>query len=611
MHRVIIPVATALGVVAALVGGVATAQNTISIPSNIPADCSADVSADLATFLNSVHDDSVVIFATGGCYRVERQMDLDRLVNVTLDGRGATLRRTEPTPLAMRYPKANGFLRLLAWQGGGVRNLNIQGINARSDKDALGSDYGAWNQSMEFDAGINVRGGAGLTFSGLRIDGTYGDGIQIQRWHGDPTNITVRDVVIGHNGRQGISISAANGVLIDRVTILGSRRGGIDIEPAGVTMVAQNIEIRNSTIASWLLAFPSQGNGLANHVHIHDNTITRTGVPFVKVYSTAGLRRTNWRVANNTVTYGLGSPQPAMIFDNVTNVLVDGNVLRLKDRRSQLAVGLRNGATARISNNWFKGALAHPQYVDARSGTSWVGGNNSVTADPPSSMPWPPPTTAPLIRRKTSLSLNVPEPAEQGKALRARGRLFRATDSSSRFLDYSGQTVRVQFRKTGTTTYRTILNTRTNADGGFHTGSRIVARDSGQWRAVFQGNPRHGPSASRPDFVKVQRKTKLTFNVREPAMAKRVLHMRGRLLRSTGAPAFAGFPDRSVRIQFRAEGAAKFATVLIVRTSSNGTFVTGREVKARRSGTWRAVFPGGPNHLAAKSARDVVELTRR
>jgi hypothetical protein len=526
MYRAITAAAAALILAAAMPGANAASQDSVSVPSSIVTDCSHDVSAELATFLNAVPDNSVVMFSPGGCYRVERQMDLDRLVNVTLDGQGATLVRAEPTPLNMRYPEANGFLRLLAWTGGGVRNLNIQGINTTSDRVELGDAYGAWDQSMEFDAGINVRGGTNLLLENLHIDGTYGDGIQIQRWNGNPTGITVRDVVIGHNGRQGISISAANGVLIDRVTIQGSRRGGIDIEPAASTMVAQNIEIRNSTIASWLLAFPSQGSGLSNHIYIHDNVITRTGVPFVKVRSMSGLQRTDWRIVNNTVTWGLGSPQPAMDFENVTNILIDGNVIRLKDDRSQVAVGLGLGSTATVVNNWFMGGLDAPNYVLVDSSSSWVGGNNAVSASAPSATRWSPappvysappsspPTAAtggapstggatPVRKRSvTKLSFDVREPARWGSPLQARGRLLKARSSSRTFRAYSGRTVLVQFRAKGQARFTTVLRLRTSSTGTFVTHRALSVTATGKWRAVFRGDSGYRAAASTPDFVK-------------------------------------------------------------------------------------------------------------
>jgi hypothetical protein len=343
---------------------------------------------------------------------------------------------------------------------------------------------------------------------------------------GNPRNITVRDVTISHNGRQGISISSATGVRIDRANIVGSRRGGIDIEPAGTTFVAEQIEIRNSTIASWLLAFPSQGSGLANHVYIHDNIIVRTGVPFVKVFSTAGLRRTDWRVVNNTVTYGLGSPQPAMVFDNVSDVVVDGNVLRLKERRSQVAVGLKNGSTAVITNNWFLGALPDPDYVQTQPGSIWIGGNNSVVTKPPATNRWVPPSTGPdepparpdastpledtnppqadivpKTLRAARATVDVREPATKGKRLRIKGRLTTSRSNAVSFLGYSGE-IAIQFRARGKETFRTMAVVRSSPNGSF-TLKKLKARRSGFWRVQFRGDSTFSAASSKPDFVLV------------------------------------------------------------------------------------------------------------
>ncbi len=557
MPRATLALVTVLAVAGLTQVSPATAQTTLAVPSTIASDCSVDVTTALGDFLRGVPNGTTVSFAPAGCYRVETEIGLNFQQGITLEGNGATLRRTQPTPAALRYPESNAFLMVTQWSDSTIRNLNIQGINTTSDVAMLGDAYGAWDQSMEFDAGINLRGGSNVVLENLHIDGTYGDGVQIQRRHGNPTGIVLRDIVIGHNGRQGVSISAGNGILLDRVTIQGSRRGGVDIEPAAVTMVAQNIEIRNSTIATWLLAFPSQGSGLSNHVYIHDNVITRTGVPFVKVRSSAGLWRTDWRVVNNTVTYGLGSPQPAMLFDRVSDVLVDGNVINLKEDRSEMAVGLQNGSTAVISNNWFRNAKPAPDFVAIIDGGSWIGGNNAVGAAPPSLVRWTPPVVAPAgpapggaeppapkpgaeaqgprkgtpkakaapaasPRKVTRLRFDVTEPARKGQPVRAKGKLLRVGgDTPKTYLGYSARRVVVQFQPAGATTFQTVQRVRTGANGTFRLRNGVTAGASGSWRAVFRGNDRYRPSVSLPDVVRVKpaRPAAVTTPVSDPSAA--------------------------------------------------------------------------------------------
>ena len=82
-----------------------------------------------------------------------------------------------------------------------------------------------------------------------------------------------------------------------------------------------------------------------------------------------------------------------MVFDNTTNVLVDGNVLLIKGHTARQAVGLYNGATATITNNWFRGALPARDYVTTDTTCRWVGGNNSTTDTAPSSTRWTASTT--------------------------------------------------------------------------------------------------------------------------------------------------------------------------------------------------------------------------
>lgn len=373
-----------------------------SPPGHIAADCSRDETDALNAWLASVPDDATVRLAAGGCYRAERTVQVSGKSGWTIDGNGATLRRAEVSGQAFRYPKSNAHLRLVDAPGVTVRDLVVVGTNDGRDLggvviDADGAErkvqcyteYGftCYTVALEFEHGIDLRGAPGATVSGVTVDAVWGDGVYVSG--GDQfadfgsDGAVIRGVSISRNGRQGIAVVRSSDVLIDRAHIKSSRRAGIDLEPDSSGEVIRNIEIRDSTIHSWLLAFASAGRGTVSDVWIHDNTVTRSGVPFVYVRASDGSRRANWRIHDNVVTYGLGSPQPAMLFERVDNVSVLRNTVAISPAQSRWFVGFTDtGGTLEVKHNDVRDATTDKLYtVNGMSRAPGVQACGNTTAD--------------------------------------------------------------------------------------------------------------------------------------------------------------------------------------------------------------------------------------
>ena len=383
-----------------LVGGparVAAAGGVLSPPSTVTADCSRDVSAELNTFFAAVADNTTVRLPRDGCYRIEREVRILGKSNFVLDGNGTTLRRTTLSPLELQYPNANAFLRLAGLTSSRVENLRIRGINLTSDVPYR-AEFGSYLRAYEFEHGIAISGSTGVTVRGVDIDGVFGDGVMVTGWdkfsRRQTSGITVTKLRVGHNGRQGIALSRVDGALIDGVDIT-SRRTGVDLEPDTVDFVVQHVEIRNSVFHSALLAFASRGAGPVDHISIHDNVITRSGVPFVYVESSLGVTRKDWRVTRNIVKWTMNSTVPGMKFSNVHGVVVDRNTVPFEPKSQMSAVLLKAGTSgAEVTCNWFQGAGPTLIRTDGTV-SSYVAAFNSTGASPPTC---PAPTTSPTVQ---------------------------------------------------------------------------------------------------------------------------------------------------------------------------------------------------------------------
>jgi 5-hydroxyisourate hydrolase-like protein (transthyretin family) len=88
----------------------------------------------------------------------------------------------------------------------------------------------------------------------------------------------------------------------------------------------------------------------------------------------------------------------------------------------------------------------------------------------------------------SKLTVNAgPEPVAKGARLTVDGRLTRATsDAATTFTGYASQPVKLQFRKTGSSTYTTIKTVRTDATGRLST--TTTANATGYWRWSYAGN---------------------------------------------------------------------------------------------------------------------------
>lgn len=366
------------------VSAASASGDVLSPPSSIASDCSKDVSEQLNAFFAGVPSFSVVQFPAAACYRTETEVVVRDKTGLVLDGNNAVLRRTSLSPQERRYPQANAHLRFVRITDSVVSGLRVEGTNTVSDLPAPGNPYGAYDVQFEFEHGYSFHGAKNVVLRDSSADGVWGDGVNItgidQYAKATSDGVRVERVTVGRNGRQGVTVIARN-VLLDGVVIKHSRRSGIDLEPNTKNTPVVGVEIRNSRISSWLLAFASGGAGIVDDVHIHDNVIERTGVPFIYVKASDGTRRNGWRVTHNVVLNELGSPASALRFVNVGNVLVSHNSLKLATTQSRSAVQASVGTTGlRIECNRFENAKA--DFVNADSSSSYEARDNSLTSAP-------------------------------------------------------------------------------------------------------------------------------------------------------------------------------------------------------------------------------------
>lgn len=134
----------------------------------------------------------------------------------------------------------------------GISHVNLIGYGATLQMhktDYLSAPYtpGEWRM------GISLGTVSDFQIEGLTIKDTGGDGIYVGASAGTYCdNVTIKDVTLDNNYRQGISVISAKNLSIDNAVILNTSgtapQAGIDFEPNTPDQVLQNITVKNSII---------------------------------------------------------------------------------------------------------------------------------------------------------------------------------------------------------------------------------------------------------------------------------------------------------------------------------------------------------------------------
>jgi hypothetical protein len=107
------------------------------------------------------------------------------------------------------------------------------------------------------------------------------------------------------------------------------------------------------------------------------------------------------------------------------------------------------------------------------------------------------------LKRAARLTVNAaPEPVAKGAWITVTGKLVRANWDTYRYVGYTGQAVKLQFRPKGSSTYTTVATVNTDNTGTLRT--KVKAARDGYWRWNFTGTTTTGPAKATGDYVDVR-----------------------------------------------------------------------------------------------------------
>ncbi|MFJ3667735.1 calcium-binding protein [Streptomyces sp. NPDC090106] len=107
------------------------------------------------------------------------------------------------------------------------------------------------------------------------------------------------------------------------------------------------------------------------------------------------------------------------------------------------------------------------------------------------------------VQRASKLTVNAaPEPVKKGKTLTVTGKLSRANWEDNLYHGYANQSVKLQFRKKGSSTYTTVKTVKASSTGALKT--TVTASTDGYWRYSFAGTATTPAISAAGDFVDVR-----------------------------------------------------------------------------------------------------------
>jgi chitodextrinase len=220
----------------------------LSPPSTIKADCSVDVTSALLSWLATVPDNSTVSFSANACYRIEGTLLLTYRHGLIFEGNGAIFRSFNPMTSGVWADGQRAVWRVVASTGIVFRNMTIDGAYTHG---------GVHDPSLQWAHGIDLRG-TQADISNVTMTDLAGDCVFFGLNYFDElgrSSGSVKDSTCLRIGRNAVSVTAANDVLVQRVTTDQVGFTTFDVEPdlIGPGDGSNRITFDSNTIGSYYL----------------------------------------------------------------------------------------------------------------------------------------------------------------------------------------------------------------------------------------------------------------------------------------------------------------------------------------------------------------------
>jgi hypothetical protein len=272
------------------------------------------VTKSLNRFFSTVRDGSVITFRNHGRYRIDGTLFVNGRHDLTFDGHGSFI-----------FAVSRGGTKRSQWSVRDGSRITFRNMSVRGANTGGGTSTGAYVAKLARQIGFRFEGVNGAELDHVTVTNVYGDFVYLgldQRQVGS-RNVWIHDSTFRSNGRQGIAVTAASGVIIERNSFTNTRRSTIDLEPTGHRWVVDHVFVLDNHVGKGRLLFvASHGQGPVNDIVISGNRLADHGLT-IDVDPPKKRRRSNWIVTNNTSLAAVKS-RPLRFVD-IDGLVVRGN----------------------------------------------------------------------------------------------------------------------------------------------------------------------------------------------------------------------------------------------------------------------------------------------
>lgn len=329
-------------------------------PVGVDATGRKDVTKELNDFITSVPDGSTIRFPAGAKYRIDYTLWIKDRKNLTIDGNGALFFTTIPGP----YGYVSGWVldrrnrTRYHWAINNSSGIKIRNVKVRGANPYAGLADLAYYPQFEAQHGFSVGSSSDVLIENVTVTDVWGDFVYLGGGSGFTRNVVIRNNHFERNGRQGIGITAAENVLIEKNYIGQTRRATIDLEPNSKHGGAKRITIRNNTFGPGRLVWIAAGNALGtiSDITAENNRLLDGRSMTVQIRARTGRRERIRVVGNTSEELSGGSGEGMLYFLNVDGVEVRDNRARLDPRRAMTAVAAIGSCDVVVQGNSFSGA---------------------------------------------------------------------------------------------------------------------------------------------------------------------------------------------------------------------------------------------------------------
>jgi parallel beta helix pectate lyase-like protein len=350
------------------------------VPQTIASDCSRDVRSDLLGWMKTVPNNTTLNFSKGACYRIDGSLVVSERVGLTFNGNGATFDGRNNASGRARHWWVQHSSRIT------LRNMTVRGANPRA-----GAREGAYVPAMEGQAAYGVWGSENVLLDKVQAYDMHGDFVEVSpMWIRHVAvasrHVTVRNSHFERSGRQGISVTGAQDVLIQNNYISGVPHDIFDLEPEVPPVAIDNVRfIGNRTGAVWLVWFANHGvcNAGVSNITISDNIMEEMAIndyAAVWIKTPDGCaRRGPYTIEHNT--FMVRQPKAAVDATLTHDLLFRGNRVRFQfggpGGRTRTLVDLKKSSAAAVmSNTVAADPRDHVVFVKADGDSDYEGSGN-------------------------------------------------------------------------------------------------------------------------------------------------------------------------------------------------------------------------------------------